>query len=185
MTDPAFVDRADIKQYIGLPPVQAVYWVLRSCLLELMRNNLIRERASPPSSLPVPELIGVEPQTLLDYREALAFCPLDAPKSSQDDLAPETKSARRQRMVREASSKLLSLASKCHVRLPHPSSFPWSREEGLTCGTQDQGMSGRSLRRLPLLADAKCGSARWSGKPVGVATFLDAMESAIEIQRAA
>lgn len=41
--DTAFVDRADIKQYIGLPPVQAVYWILLGCLRELMRSGVVVE----------------------------------------------------------------------------------------------------------------------------------------------
>lgn len=35
--DLAFVDRADIKQYIGLPSVPAVYNILHSCIYELIR----------------------------------------------------------------------------------------------------------------------------------------------------
>mmetsp|Transcript_1268 Transcript_1268/g.2485 ORF Transcript_1268/g.2485 Transcript_1268/m.2485 type:complete len:427 (+) Transcript_1268:210-1490(+) len=39
--DLAFVDRADIKQYIGLPSVNARYEILRSCISELMRVGII------------------------------------------------------------------------------------------------------------------------------------------------
>ncbi|CAN0350920.1 unnamed protein product [Ectocarpus sp. 6 AP-2014] len=46
--DLAFVDRADIKQYIGLPTAPARYQVLHSCLEELVRVGII----SPPSHLP-------------------------------------------------------------------------------------------------------------------------------------
>ncbi|CAN0118354.1 unnamed protein product [Ectocarpus sp. 12 AP-2014] len=46
--DLAFVDRADIKQYIGLPTAPARYRVLHSCLEELVRVGII----SPPSHLP-------------------------------------------------------------------------------------------------------------------------------------
>ena len=35
--DLAFVDRADIKQYIGPPSSSAIYKILQSCLNELMR----------------------------------------------------------------------------------------------------------------------------------------------------
>lgn len=45
--DSAFVDRADIKQYIGLPPPQAIYWVLQGCLTELMKSGIIRRQVSP------------------------------------------------------------------------------------------------------------------------------------------
>ncbi|CAM9730239.1 unnamed protein product [Pylaiella littoralis] len=46
--DLAFVDRADIKQYIGLPTAPARYQVLHSCLEELVRVGII----SPPFYLP-------------------------------------------------------------------------------------------------------------------------------------
>lgn len=35
--DLAFVDRADIKQYLGYPCAEAIYSIYRSCLKELMR----------------------------------------------------------------------------------------------------------------------------------------------------
>ena len=39
--DLAFIDRADIKQYIGPPKEQAIYQIYTSCLKELMRAKLI------------------------------------------------------------------------------------------------------------------------------------------------
>ncbi|OZJ02706.1 hypothetical protein BZG36_03851 [Bifiguratus adelaidae] len=41
--DLAFIDRADIKQYIGLPRHKAVYSILASCLDELVRVGIITE----------------------------------------------------------------------------------------------------------------------------------------------
>ncbi|XP_046842110.1 pachytene checkpoint protein 2 homolog [Xenia sp. Carnegie-2017] len=35
--DVAFVDRADIKQYIGLPSAKAIYKIYHSCIKELVR----------------------------------------------------------------------------------------------------------------------------------------------------
>ncbi len=43
MIDSAFVDRADIKEYVGYPPPQAVYWILTTCLKELMGKGLVRQ----------------------------------------------------------------------------------------------------------------------------------------------
>lgn len=40
--DVAFVDRADIKQFIGLPSCHARYEILRSCIQELQRVNILR-----------------------------------------------------------------------------------------------------------------------------------------------
>ena len=45
--DLAFVDRADIKQYIGPPGPQAVYTILLSCIVELCRVGLIAGGDAP------------------------------------------------------------------------------------------------------------------------------------------
>jgi SpoVK/Ycf46/Vps4 family AAA+-type ATPase len=58
--DPAFVDRADMKVYIGLPCCEARYEILRSCMHELVRVGIIRnvmEEESSSSSLPNPDLL--------------------------------------------------------------------------------------------------------------------------------
>ena len=39
--DLAFVDRADIKQYIGLPSPEAIYKIYTSCINELIRTGII------------------------------------------------------------------------------------------------------------------------------------------------
>lgn len=85
--DAAFLDRADIRQYIGLPGSEAVYRILGSCLTELMRVRL------------------AQPEPLAPYEEA--------------------------RTSSGASAALLDLADAC------------------------RGASGRSLRRLPVLAHAR------------------------------
>ncbi|KAF9603223.1 hypothetical protein IFM89_034556 [Coptis chinensis] len=41
--DVAFVDRADIKAYVGPPTVQARYEILRSCIQELIRTGILAE----------------------------------------------------------------------------------------------------------------------------------------------
>lgn len=38
--DLAFIDRADIRQFIGHPTYQAIYKIYASCLKELMRVNV-------------------------------------------------------------------------------------------------------------------------------------------------
>ncbi|WFC95105.1 hypothetical protein MBRA1_001748 [Malassezia brasiliensis] len=85
--DAAFLDRADIRQYIGLPGSEAVYRILGSCLSELMRVRL------------------AQPEPIVPYQDA--------------------------RMASGASAALLDLADAC------------------------RGASGRSLRRLPVLAHAR------------------------------
>ena len=39
--DAAFIDRADIKAFIGLPPLSGRYAIIRDCVLELMRVGLV------------------------------------------------------------------------------------------------------------------------------------------------
>ncbi|XP_076355052.1 pachytene checkpoint 2 protein isoform X1 [Tachypleus tridentatus] len=39
--DLAFVDRADIKQYIGLPSMPAIYQIYKSCIEELQRTGIL------------------------------------------------------------------------------------------------------------------------------------------------
>lgn len=55
--DVAFVDRADIKQYIGLPSCHARYEILRSCVDELRRVGILQ--SSPQPILPYHELTRV------------------------------------------------------------------------------------------------------------------------------
>ncbi|CAG8613109.1 7764_t:CDS:10 [Ambispora gerdemannii] len=51
--DVAFIDRADIKQYIGLPSQKVIYTILSSCIQELIRVGIISTE-----------------ETLLDWRAA-------------------------------------------------------------------------------------------------------------------
>lgn len=121
--DTAFIDRADIKQYVGLPPPQAVYWILESCLRELIRVGLI--------------------------------APIDLPAFGQ---AVTDREMLEGEEVMSASSRaglhLLDIAYKC------------------------KGLSGRSLRRLPVLAHAHhIGMAQ---APVDCEIWLKAMSKALQ-----
>ncbi|XP_066159254.1 pachytene checkpoint protein 2 homolog [Euwallacea fornicatus] len=44
--DLAFVDRADIKQYLGMPSVPAIYRIYYSCLIELIQKKVIKADAA-------------------------------------------------------------------------------------------------------------------------------------------
>lgn len=117
--DNAFVDRADIKQYIPLPPAQAVYWILKSCLEELMRVGLIRPTAFA------------------------AFGHVN--DDDGDEAAPTT---------RAASAALELLSYQC------------------------VGVSGRTLRRLPVLAHARY--VAHQDDTSSVLTWIEAMQYAIK-----
>jgi hypothetical protein len=47
--DAAFIDRADIKQYIGLPGDKPRYEIIASCLHELIKKGLIEGGISLPT----------------------------------------------------------------------------------------------------------------------------------------
>ncbi|XP_065180092.1 pachytene checkpoint protein 2 homolog [Sycon ciliatum] len=116
--DLAFVDRADIKQYIGLPTPPAIYRIYQSCLAELMRTGII-----------------APPQQLLGMRdlEVLKFVENDATRHSL---------------------KLFELSKR------------------------SEGLSGRTLRKLPFLAHVNS----MSNQAVSLDVFMEALSMTITRQ---
>lgn len=87
--DAAFIDRADIKQFIGPPPPEAIYWILRSTFQELGKKRPGDERLAPHGD------------KLLTWKEA----------------APGSRTAhtsRREERIWLASVELRKLAVRCH-----------------------------------------------------------------------
>jgi hypothetical protein len=64
--DPAFLDRADMKVYIGLPCCEARYEILRSCMHELVRVGIIRDIMEEE----IASLSLLTPDLLQPYKEA-------------------------------------------------------------------------------------------------------------------
>ncbi|XP_067948861.1 pachytene checkpoint protein 2 homolog isoform X2 [Watersipora subatra] len=116
--DLAFVDRADIKQYIGLPSPPAIYKIFTSCLVELIKTGIISSN-----------------QQIFDWRALAAF--------------GETRSA----------------ATLCSFKLRD---LCYSAE----------GLSGRTIRKLPFLAHA----LHLRAPVVSLAEFLSALEMAVQTQ---
>ena len=50
MVDSAFVDRADIVQYVDLPPREAIYEILGTCLRELVAKGIVADVVSGSAS---------------------------------------------------------------------------------------------------------------------------------------
>ncbi|GAA6013615.1 hypothetical protein JCM10207_004791 [Rhodosporidiobolus poonsookiae] len=126
--DNAFIDRADIKQYIGLPPAAAVYWILQTCLSEIMRAGL------------------VPPVTLHDYKAVEVF-------RSSGGIPVDDDDGRAWR----CSELLYDLSETC------------------------QGLSGRTLRRLPVLAHARhLSQAFGSASRPRLEKWLEAMQRTVE-----
>lgn len=142
--DTAFIDRADIVQYVGLPPQEAVYWILKSCIMELIRTRIIahvvgpscQERNQPNTHLAVCK----------DILDRVQFC------YGEHHSAESTFSKR----SLDASTRLWELAGQC------------------------DGMSGRSLRRLPVLAHARhIGMTPRHARASDVEVWLDAMNKVV------
>ncbi|KAA8542214.1 hypothetical protein F0562_023366 [Nyssa sinensis] len=106
--DIAFVDRADIKAYVGPPTLQARYEILRSCLKELLRTGIL-SNSQEGDHLTLPNYAGLKEK-------------LSAPLI-QDSQTPL-----------DLCKQLLEAAEAC------------------------EGLSGRSLRKLPFLAHAALAS---------------------------
>ena len=109
--DTAFIDRADIVQFIDLPPREAIYAILRTCLMEMMSKKVVE-----PVDVP----------TIADarmYERAGDFTSMSPTEAPQD---PDLLSV-------YVAFRLLALAAECRAL----------------------GISGRALRRLPVLALAK------------------------------
>ncbi|KAJ8595371.1 AAA-domain-containing protein [Rhizopogon salebrosus TDB-379] len=143
--DSAFVDRADIIQYIDLPPREAIYEILRSSLCEFVRKGILQETEVPPLDLALYYEKG---------NRRRSGIPNDVLAYSEKDLA----------------LTLLALADKCRA----------------------QQLSGRALRRLPVLALARyigtgvstssataTSSLNNSRFQTGIRMWLDAMDTVL------
>ncbi|EPQ59557.1 P-loop containing nucleoside triphosphate hydrolase protein [Gloeophyllum trabeum ATCC 11539] len=115
--DSAFVDRADIIQYIDLPPREAIYDILRSCLSELVHKGIVCDADVPTLT-----------QAQMYERTSAYLSP--QPQADGESHDEEVSKKDRNKVV---GLRLLKLAERC----------------------REQGMSGRALRRLPVLAHAR------------------------------
>ncbi|KAG9317224.1 AAA-domain-containing protein [Chiua virens] len=150
--DSAFVDRADIIQYVDKPPREAVYEILRSSLCEFILKGIVEEVSVPPLA----DVLMTEKHGWTGSSGES----IDVYHSQKDKIG----------------KTLLALAAKC-----------W-----------EQGLSGRALRRLPVLALARCigagvSTSSVSTSPSGlsskgihqsnISVWLKAMENVVNDRR--
>jgi GTPase SAR1 family protein len=129
--DAAFVDRVDLKVYIGLPILKARYYILCSCIEELIRVGIVQQHTEIQN---------------------ISLSMFDEIADQSDHKSDE------------------SLCKNTH----HIERIV------LRCAQQAQGLSGRSLRKLPLQAYAlymTSGSTFDGGVPLE--RFLEALSLAI------
>ncbi|KIK30518.1 hypothetical protein PISMIDRAFT_5913 [Pisolithus microcarpus 441] len=148
--DSAFVDRADIIQYVDLPPRQAIYEILRSALCEFVAKGLLQD-------VTVPSLEDAM------FTEENTWC------SDGHGSSDTTASLRAE--PGKVGRALLKLADMC----------------------REQGLSGRALRRLPVLAlaqyigggvstpgsTASPGAMSRNGFRADIGVWLDAMNKVV------
>jgi pachytene checkpoint protein 2 len=128
LPDSAFVDRADIIQYVDLPPRDAIYEILRSCLSELVRKDIINEtvRVTHLILLQLPDKNFQEVPSLTQavLYERTATFPITSPPNSTSPLVHPLAStgANATPVVYDLKEKsknvalrLLKLAEKCRV----------------------------------------------------------------------
>ncbi|KXN87866.1 hypothetical protein AN958_07875 [Leucoagaricus sp. SymC.cos] len=108
--DSAFVDRADIVQFIDLPSREAIYEILRSCLCEIISKGVV-----VPTEIP-------------SLKQAQLF---EVVAKASDERASKPEDAHEKQKY--LALRILKLAAQC----------------------RSQQMSGRALRRLPVLALAR------------------------------
>lgn len=137
--DSAFIDRADIKQYVGLPSPEAIYWILSSCLRELGNCGLASGTSrllrydELPHHRPHPAAVEGEGMTAFPNLSEIihaAECTAPAPQTIDEDMP---RAERRRLRALQASASLLALAERC----------------------AKQRISGRFLRRVPLVAHSR------------------------------
>ena len=158
--DVAFVDRADVKQYISLPILEARYEILRSCVLELIRVGIVTIEIAMAQH---------------DDMEL-------ATRDDDDDEAEEEKLAANEKEKKNASTKDVAVEAGKTLLPPHrqfqtaSASLSNPASALLKCAELADGMSGRSLRKLPFQSHALYIR---SANPVTLDDFLDALRGGI------
>ena len=203
--DGAFLDRADVKLYVGNPTAPAAYDILRSCVAELLRAGVLREsdvdetESSSSSSSPPPPEGGPTNKNkhkskccnLADAYEAAKRRALSEARTNTTTTGGEgggsttngtTQAHTPQRRPTPDMADCAFLQPEQQPP-PPPSDKGKAGEHGLLVAAAecaaDLQMSGRALRKAPFICYSKAFGATGSGrgrKVVGLMDFLLAMK---------
>jgi pachytene checkpoint protein 2 len=154
--DAAFLDRADLKLHIGMPILQARYEILRSCLLELERVGIIEMEGTTATQENNLPKGGSSALKLPGFPTALRW------QQQQTQSDPSRGSQQPDDFVMVAAASRL-----------------------LECAQQAHGLSGRSLRRLPLQAHAQYLHGSSADDCCTLNDFLEGLAQAIQTEHAA
>lgn len=157
--DLAFVDRADIKQYIGLPPVEGRFEILRSCILELIRVGII---TAPPNN----DKAGSN--RVAAYREVLSSLHRRQYTNTSDNSGDTS-------MAEDHASSENGPSQKVNN-----SSYLDAGKILLLCAQKSEGLSGRTLRKLPFQSHALFVRS----KSAPLCTFLQGLLNGIDREHA-
>jgi len=184
--DVAFVDRADIKAYVGPPGHSARFSILATCLLELVRAKIVTlceiDSRTPCTKLLTADEV-VEALTIIKEANQIAATADDMVDDgvSKDEANNKTNltaiaasvflGARAEELRAIVMSKCSRISSTADIAT---SLYLWQAAEKAI------GFSGRSLRKLPLQAHSMFlrGGTKVTG-PV----FADAIEKAVTVER--
>jgi GTPase SAR1 family protein len=125
--DAAFLDRVDIKKFVGNPSSEAAYEIFRSCMNELVRCGILAE-------------VGLNPAVDTAFDEEDPMLLIQYP-SSENDKSSQS---------RERPANFFPSLTEVNVHLWDQPDAPGSKL--WTIAQKCQGLSGRTLRRLPFLA---------------------------------
>jgi pachytene checkpoint protein 2 len=160
---------------VDLPPRDAIYNILGTCLNEMISKGVVKHVVcpfTPLSDINRIDSIVFDFQTVPTLQQAL-MCEMGGKAHREHD--PSIVDDR----AKSVALRLISLSVLCRVSTA--SSLPRRLAEMLGC-LQEHGMSGRALRRLPVLALARYiglgSTASSSGPPVA-----SGMQSGIGVSR--
>jgi hypothetical protein len=178
--DPAFLDRVDIKQHVPPPSSAAVYDIFRSCLNELIRTSLLTadslSNKDGSSNFPSPSPKQCPTQTPqapppARKRRRVAKNPSPPPSDKPEAFIHVPVASFLMKEPTSVPTLPATLMSECQ----DPSS-PGQRVWKLAQKCQGLHLSGRTLRRLPVLGLAMY---TWGGE-VGMDEAIGALEKAVE-----
>ncbi|KAL6559363.1 nucleolar component of the pachytene checkpoint [Orobanche gracilis] len=156
--DIAFVDRADIKAYVGPPTLQARYEILRSCVVELLRTGILSDSEFQGGDQLLPSFTTLKEQ-LNTTAIPEAAVPFNICKQLYE-AAESCEGLKAGKFLLKMGGNLLlpsftTLKEQLNTTAIPEAAVPFNICRQLYEAAEScEGLSGRSLRKLPFLTHA-------------------------------
>lgn len=167
--DGAFMDRCGVKQFVGTPGQECVYEIFRSAINELIKGGLV-----------VYDNFGSNKETALyEFSSDAAF---NAQCDEGDDASTVISGRSSSPLPDMApSDRLTAIPDVQYMR-----GYLWGQSHAAPCrlwriASRAKGLSGRTLRRLPILALSKY----TADEPCGLQELLSALKHVVNKEVAA